>query len=105
MRTPFIDLNAVSTASGVVNLPGSKSISNRVLLLAALAIGPTRITGLLDSDEEQAAAARTRYLRFLSAGSTQDPLALLADAGVDMTGAEPLEKALDLFRRMVNRIE
>lgn len=51
MRTPFIDLSAVSTASGEINLPGSKSISNRVLLLAALAIGPTRLTGLLDSDD------------------------------------------------------
>lgn len=51
MRTPFIDLNAAVTASGVVNLPGSKSISNRVLLLAALAAGSTRIEGLLDSDD------------------------------------------------------
>ena len=32
-----------------MSLPGSKSISNRVLLLAALAEGRTEITGLLDS--------------------------------------------------------
>ena len=37
----FIDLPAVKTARGVVRLPGSKSISNRVLLLAALADGVT----------------------------------------------------------------
>ena len=38
-------------ASGVVVLPGSKSISNRALLLAALASGSTELTGLLDSDD------------------------------------------------------
>jgi 3-phosphoshikimate 1-carboxyvinyltransferase len=38
-------------AHGVVNLPGSKSISNRVLLLSALAAGSTRIDGLLQSDD------------------------------------------------------
>lgn len=38
-------------AHGLVNLPGSKSISNRVLLLSALAAGSTRIDGLLQSDD------------------------------------------------------
>ncbi|MBC7202456.1 MAG: 3-phosphoshikimate 1-carboxyvinyltransferase, partial [Pusillimonas sp.] len=38
-------------ASGHMTLPGSKSISNRVLLLAALAQGQTHIHGLLDSDD------------------------------------------------------
>jgi len=38
-------------ARGTVQLPGSKSISNRVLLLAALADGATDITGLLDADD------------------------------------------------------
>lgn len=38
-------------ASGKVNLPGSKSISNRALLLAALARGTTTLSGLLDSDD------------------------------------------------------
>src|SRR5205085_12367789 len=37
--------------AGSVRLPGSKSISNRVLLLAALARGHTRIEGLLDADD------------------------------------------------------
>lgn len=40
-------------AGGSVRLPGSKSISNRVLLLAALSRGPTHITGLLDSEDTQ----------------------------------------------------
>lgn len=47
----FIDLPAVKTAHGVVRLPGSKSISNRVLLLAALADGITGIRDLLLSDD------------------------------------------------------
>src|SRR5215213_5835901 len=38
-------------AAGTVRLPGSKSISNRVLLLAALAKGETEIAGLLDADD------------------------------------------------------
>ena len=36
---------------GTVRLPGSKSISNRVLLLAALARGETEVCGLLDADD------------------------------------------------------
>ncbi|WJF90997.1 3-phosphoshikimate 1-carboxyvinyltransferase [Paraburkholderia bonniea] len=47
----YLDLGPFSRASGTVRLPGSKSISNRVLLLAALAEGETTITNLLDSDD------------------------------------------------------
>ncbi|QQC63887.1 3-phosphoshikimate 1-carboxyvinyltransferase [Paraburkholderia ginsengisoli] len=47
----FLDLGPFSRATGTVRLPGSKSISNRVLLLAALAEGETTITNLLDSDD------------------------------------------------------
>lgn len=47
----FLDLPAHRTAQGTVRLPGSKSISNRVLLLAALAEGSTRVRALLDSDD------------------------------------------------------
>jgi 3-phosphoshikimate 1-carboxyvinyltransferase len=46
----YLDLGPYSSASGTVRLPGS-SISNRVLLLAALAEGETTITNLLDSDD------------------------------------------------------
>jgi 3-phosphoshikimate 1-carboxyvinyltransferase len=52
MTSPeHLDLAPLIGAAGSVRLPGSKSISNRVLLLAALAAGPTRIAGLLDSDD------------------------------------------------------
>ncbi|MEI2417367.1 3-phosphoshikimate 1-carboxyvinyltransferase [Orrella sp. JC864] len=48
---PYLDLPPARVARGTVALPGSKSISNRVLLLAALAQGTTRIQGLLASDD------------------------------------------------------
>ncbi len=59
-------LERVFKAAGAVDLPGSKSISNRVLLLAALAGGRTLLTNLLDSDD-------TRVM-----------LAALASLGVDV---------------------
>jgi 3-phosphoshikimate 1-carboxyvinyltransferase len=46
-----LELQPVRRAHGTVRLPGSKSISNRVLLLAALAQGETEIGGLLDADD------------------------------------------------------
>jgi 3-phosphoshikimate 1-carboxyvinyltransferase len=46
-----LHLPSLSRASGSVRLPGSKSISNRMLLLAALAQGTTEIRDLLDSDD------------------------------------------------------
>jgi 3-phosphoshikimate 1-carboxyvinyltransferase len=46
-----LDLAPVTRAAGTVRLPGSKSISNRVLLLAALARGETLVRDLLDSDD------------------------------------------------------
>ena len=46
-----LELKPARRAAGTVRLPGSKSISNRVLLLAALAEGETEVTGLLDADD------------------------------------------------------
>ncbi|NVK41770.1 MAG: 3-phosphoshikimate 1-carboxyvinyltransferase [Oceanospirillaceae bacterium] len=46
-----ITLQPVARVDGQVRIPGSKSLSNRILLLAALAEGQTRITNLLDSDD------------------------------------------------------
>jgi 3-phosphoshikimate 1-carboxyvinyltransferase len=47
----FLDLAPVKRMAGSVRLPGSKSISNRTLLLAALARGATELKGLLDADD------------------------------------------------------
>jgi 3-phosphoshikimate 1-carboxyvinyltransferase len=46
-----LTLKPISKIEGEVNLPGSKSLSNRALLLAALAQGTTKITNLLESDD------------------------------------------------------
>ncbi|AWK16435.1 3-phosphoshikimate 1-carboxyvinyltransferase [Candidatus Hamiltonella defensa] len=50
-----LNLEPIGKINGTVYLPGSKSISNRVLLLSALAAGKTRLTNFLDSDD-------TRYM-------------------------------------------
>ncbi len=44
-------LEPIKKVQGIINIPGSKSISNRALLLATLAKGTTKLTNLLDSDD------------------------------------------------------
>jgi len=53
LSTEFLDLPQLISAGGTVRLPGSKSISNRVLLLAALAEGATEVRDLLASDDTE----------------------------------------------------
>ena len=60
--TEFIDLTPAKGARGKVRLPGSKSISNRVLLLAALSQGSTLVRALLDSDDTRVMLAALRDL-------------------------------------------
>ncbi len=60
--TAFLDLPALLTASGTVALPGSKSISNRVLLLAALCEGVTTLQDVLDSDDTRVMLAALEAL-------------------------------------------
>jgi 3-phosphoshikimate 1-carboxyvinyltransferase len=55
-------LAPVGRVGGNVRLPGSKSISNRTLLLAALAEGDTRIEELLDSDDTRVMLAALEKL-------------------------------------------
>jgi 3-phosphoshikimate 1-carboxyvinyltransferase len=57
-----LDLPALQRAAGTVKLPGSKSISNRMLLLAALAEGETEIRDLLDSDDTRVMLAALQEL-------------------------------------------
>ena len=86
-----LELAPIHSAHGTVRLPGSKSISNRTLLLAALADGETRVRDVLDSDD-------TRHmigaLRALGVGvQSAGPDALLV-AG---TGGRFPVKSADLF--------
>ncbi|MES2944603.1 MAG: bifunctional 3-phosphoshikimate 1-carboxyvinyltransferase/cytidylate kinase [Pseudomonadota bacterium] len=58
----YLDLPPLSTAGGEVRLPGSKSISNRVLLLAALSQGRTTVHDVLASDDTAVMLAALRQL-------------------------------------------
>ncbi|MEN9747874.1 MAG: hypothetical protein RLZZ603_566, partial [Actinomycetota bacterium] len=58
----YIEVGPYVKAEGVVALPGSKSISNRVLLLSALASGTTRLKGLLDADDTRVMRAALKTL-------------------------------------------
>ena len=60
--TEFLDLPPLVGAQGRVALPGSKSISNRVLLLSALCRGRTTLHDLLDSDDTRVMLAALRQL-------------------------------------------
>jgi 3-phosphoshikimate 1-carboxyvinyltransferase len=106
--TAFLDIPPLAAAGGTVRLPGSKSISNRVLLLAALAAGTTTVHDLLDSDDTRVmldalAALGCRIERAGSAlridgidGKLQTPGAslFLGNAG---TAMRPLTAALALL--------
>lgn len=50
-KPEYLDLQPIRAVRGTVRLPGSKSISNRTLLLAALAQGTTTLREVLDSDD------------------------------------------------------
>ena len=58
----FLDLPPLSSAAGTVYLPGSKSISNRILLLAALSTGNTVVRDLLASDDTDVMLTALRQL-------------------------------------------
>ncbi len=61
-ETEFLDLPPLSGAGGRLLLPGSKSISNRVLLLSALSLGTTSLHDLLDSDDTRVMLAALQTL-------------------------------------------
>jgi 3-phosphoshikimate 1-carboxyvinyltransferase len=85
-----LDLGPYARASGTVRLPGSKSISNRVLLLAALANGETSITNLLDSDDTRVMIAA---LKTLGVAVRQDGERVI----VNGTGGAFASKSAELF--------
>ena len=60
--TRFLDVPPLVAAAGSVTLPGSKSISNRVLLLAGLCHGSTLVHDLLDSDDTRVMQGALRAL-------------------------------------------
>ena len=77
-KLPHLDLPPLRGAAGMVQLPGSKSISNRLLLLAGLSSGTTVLRDLLDSDDTR---VMLDALRTLGCG-----LQTLEDGALAVTG-------------------
>jgi len=57
-----LTLQPIARFSGTLVLPGSKSLSNRILLLSALAGGETEVTGVLESEDTEVMLAALRRL-------------------------------------------
>jgi len=57
-----LTVEPIARAQGEIRLPGSKSMSNRALLLAALAEGSTQLSGLLDADDTRVMITALRAL-------------------------------------------
>ena len=86
----FLDVPALRAVSGTVRLPGSKSISNRVLLLAALCEGQTTVRDLLDSDDTR---VMLQALRQLGCGVVVDG----TTAVIDGLGGRARQPRAELF--------
>ncbi len=93
-KIPFLDLPPLQAAAGTVRLPGSKSISNRVLLLAGLAEGETQIHDLLASDDT---AVMLEALRALGCEILQDGAVLSVRGVGGQLSAAVREAGLKLF--------
>ena len=89
-ETEFLDVPALRVVSGTVRLPGSKSISNRVLLLAALCEGQTTVRDLLDSDDTR---VMLQALRQLGCGVAVDG----TTAVIDGLGGRARQPRAELF--------
>ncbi len=88
--TAFLDIPHLTSAGGSVALPGSKSISNRVLLLSALSQGSTTLHDLLDSDDTR---VMLDALRALGCGVHQSG----TSTRIDGLGGAPRNTAAHLF--------
>lgn len=95
--TAFLDLPPLQTAGGTITLPGSKSISNRVLLLAALSQGRTTVHDLLDSDDTRVMFGA---LRALGCGVAQNANTVIIDGmGSDPSSGKQIYSWATLVRR------
>ena len=88
---PDISIGPFKRAQGLIVLPGSKSISNRALLLAALSSGTTTLTNLLDADDTQVMRNALRQLG-LSVTDQENKVCVVEGCG----GKFPVRDA-DLF--------
>jgi oligoendopeptidase F len=68
-------------------------------------IGIAAAAALAEAILTEGEPARERYLTFLRAGGSVDPIVALRDAGIDMSSPEPIERAFALMSRYVDRLE
>ncbi len=83
----YLELAPRIAARGSVALPGSKSISNRALLLAALAQGATRLTGLLDSDDTRVMRGALDVLGVTNNGDAASGVVDVSGSGGSFVGS------------------
>ena len=84
-------LEPISTVNGTVTLPGSKSLSNRILLLAALAKGTTVVENLLDSDDIRHMLGALKHLGVQVSLNDDKTVATVQGVGGQfLTPSEPL---------------
>ncbi len=90
---PYRSSRAAAALSGHVAVPGDKSISHRALMFGALAIGETRITGLLTGEDVLRTAGA---MRALGAEVTRDPDGIWRVAGRGIGGLTEPADVLDM---------
>ncbi|MFB6434725.1 MAG: 3-phosphoshikimate 1-carboxyvinyltransferase [Candidatus Malihini olakiniferum] len=86
-----LTLQPIYLIDGVINLPGSKSVSNRALLLAALATGSTHLKNLLDSDDVRYMLHALQALVVQYHLSTSRTECAITGIGGPFTASQPLE--------------
>ncbi|MDC9819623.1 3-phosphoshikimate 1-carboxyvinyltransferase [Pectobacterium carotovorum] len=86
-----LTLQPIKLINGTLNLPGSKSVSNRALLLAALAEGKTRLTNLLDSDDVRHMLTALTALDVEYHLSSDRTVCEITGLGGAFTASQPLE--------------
>ena len=86
-----LKLKKHNDAYGLVNLPGSKSVSNRALLLSALAKGTTTITNLLKSDDTKRMLEALEKIGVKYELSNNDTKCIVHGNGGRFECVEPLE--------------
>ncbi len=69
------------------------------------ATGYSAAVALSEKILTEGAPAVEKYLKFLGSGCTKDPVSLLADAGVDMSTSEPIDKALKVFGELIDEMD
>ncbi|WOL05232.1 hypothetical protein Cni_G13959 [Canna indica] len=94
---PEIVLQPIKEISGTVELPGSKSLSNRILLLAALCEGTTVVDNLLNSDDVRYMLAALRTLGLAVEDDVSTKRAIVVGCGGQFPVAKDSKEEVQLF--------